>query len=368
MAESVECAVIGAGVVGLAIARTLAVAGHEVVVLEATDAIGSGTSSRNSEVIHAGMYYPKGSLKARFCVPGNRKLRQYMDRRKVDYRMVGKLIVATDESEEAQLETILAKGAVNGVEGLGRISGAEARRLEPEVKCTSALFSVDTGILDTHGLMVSLLGEIEENGGALALKSPVVGGEVVGDGIRLDVGGAEPTGLICRRVVNSAGLGAQKVAAAIAGLPAAAVPPLYLCKGNYFLIGGKQPFSRLVYPVPEHAGLGVHYTLDLAGQGRLGPDVEWTDHEFYEVDPRRGDSFYEAARRYWPGLKDEALRPGYSGIRPKLAPAGAPSADFLIQGRADHGVACLVNLFGMESPALTACLSIAEHVVERLEE
>jgi L-2-hydroxyglutarate oxidase LhgO len=362
MTERIDCAVIGAGVVGLAAARAMALAGYEVVILEAADAIGTGTSSRNSEVIHAGIYYPKDSLKATLCVTGNKRLRTYLAEHGVGHRMVGKLIVATDEDEEAQLDALLKKGLDNHVEGLGRISAAEACALEPALKCTCALLSSSTGILDAHGFMLALQGDVEGLGGALALKSPVIGGEVGDGGILLDVGGDDPCRLLCRCVINSAGLGAQKVGASIAGLPPASIPPIYLCKGNYFFISGRQPFSHLVYPTPPSHSLGVHYTLDLAGQGRLGPDEEWVEAENYDVDPKRGDSFYAAARRYWPGLGDGALRPGYSGIRPKMGPAGEAARDFLIQGPADHGVAGLVCLYGMESPALTAALAIGDYV------
>jgi len=367
MTECLDCAVVGAGVIGLAIARALALAGHEVIVLEAADAIGTGTSSRNSEVLHAGMYYPEGSLKARFCVEGNALLRRYLADHRVDHRLLGKLIVATNDAEEAQLASIQAKGRANGVEQLRLISGAEAHALEPIVRCTAALHSPLTGILDTHGYMVALQGDIEAQGGVVALKSPVLGGEIRDDGIRLSVGGDEPSDILCRRVVNAAGLGAQTLGAALRGLARETVPPLHLCKGNYFLLGGRVPFSRLVYPTPQSAGLGVHFTLDLAGQGRFGPDVEWIDHPHYEVAPNRGDSFYAAIRRYWPEIKDDALRPGFAGIRAKLKPQGQPASDFLIQGPADHGVKGLVNLYGMESPGLTASLAIGAHVAELLQ-
>jgi L-2-hydroxyglutarate oxidase LhgO len=366
MTDTVDCAVIGAGVVGLAAARALAQAGLEVVVLEAAEAIGTGTSSRNSEVIHAGMYYPEGSLKARLCVRGNRLLRRFLAEHGVAHRMTGKLIVATDEAEEAHLAEILAKGAANGVTDLRLIGSGEARAMEPLLTCTAALLSPSTGILDTHGTMLALLGDAEEKGALLALKSPVTGGEVTGDGLLLSVGGDEPCRLLAHRVVNSAGLSAQRIAHSIKGLRGDFIPPLHLCKGNYFLLGGKMPFSRLVYPTPVAAGLGVHYTLDMAGQGRFGPDVEWVEAETYSVDPRRGDGFYEAIRRYWPGLPDGALRTGYAGIRPKLQAPGEAARDFLIQGPAEHGVEGLVNLFGIESPGLTASLAIAERVAEVL--
>jgi L-2-hydroxyglutarate oxidase LhgO len=367
MTDRLDCAVVGAGVIGLAVARALALAGHEVIVLEAADAIGTGTSSRNSEVLHAGMYYPEGSLKARLCVEGHALLRRYLVDHKVDHRLLGKLIVATDASEEAQLEALFAKGAANGVERLIRLCGAEAHALEPAVRCVAALHSPLTGILDTHGYMLALEGDIETHGGVVALKSPVLGGEISDQGILLSVGGDEPSAILCRRVVNAAGLGAQGLGTAIKGLPAETVPPLYLCKGNYFLLSGRVPFARLVYPTPQSAGLGVHFTLDLAGQGRFGPDVEWIDQAHYEVDPRRSDSFYAAIRRYWPDLRDDSLRPGFAGIRTKIKPQGQAAGDFVIQGPAEHGIGGLVNLYGIESPGVTASLAIGTHVAELLQ-
>jgi L-2-hydroxyglutarate oxidase LhgO len=360
-AERIDCAVIGAGVVGLAVARALAMAGREVVVLEAEGAVGTGISSRNSEVIHAGMYYPKGSLKARLCVSGNRLLRRFAAAHGVPYGMVGKLIVATDAEEEAALAAILAKGQDNGVEGLTALSAAEAHGLEPELECRAALLSPSTGIIDSHALMLALQGDAEAHGATVAFKSPVVGGRAGESSTLLDVGGADPMTLEARTVVVSTGLAAPKVAAAL-GLPG--VPPAYLCKGNYFSLTGKTPFSRLVYPVPVAAGLGVHFTLDLGGRGRFGPDVEWVEREDYVVAPRRGDAFYAGIRRYWPGLADGALEPAYAGIRPKIQAPGEAARDFLIHGPQDHGVAGVVVLYGIESPGLTSCLAIAEYVKE----
>jgi L-2-hydroxyglutarate oxidase LhgO len=336
-------------------------AGREVIVLEAENAMGTGISSRNSEVIHAGMYYPAGSLKARLCVRGNRMLRDYAASRGVSHRMTGKLIVATDAAEAAKLDDIAERGRVNGVEGLTPISGAAARELEPDVACVAALLSSATGIIDTHGLMLSLLGEAEGAGASLALKSPVLEGRPVADGMLLAVGGAEPMTLRARRVVLAAGLSAPRLGRAL-GL--ARVPPAYLCKGNYFTLSGRTPFRHLVYPVPVAAGLGVHFTLDLGGRGRFGPDVEWLEAEDYRVDPRRGDSFYAAIRRYWPGLADGALEPAYAGIRPKISAEGEAAADFLIHGPADTGVPGVTALYGIESPGLTSCLAIAEFVRE----
>ncbi|MDR3436911.1 NAD(P)/FAD-dependent oxidoreductase [Telmatospirillum sp.] len=367
MVDRLDCAVIGAGVIGLAVARALALTGREVGVLEAEESIGTGTSSRNSEVIHAGMYYPTGSLKARLCVSGARLLRHYLTEHGVDHRLVGKLIVAADPADEEQLLTILAKGRSNGVEALTLLSRAEVLAIEPEVHCTAALYSPLTGILDTHGYMLALQGDIETNGGFLAFKSPVLSAEQTGQGILLSIGGPEPSRLLCRQVINAAGLGAQAVGRSFAGLPPASVPPLHLCKGNYFLLSGHVPFSHLVYPTPQSDGLGVHFTLDLAGQGRFGPDVEWIDEEAYDVDARRSDIFSAAIRRYWPGLADDALRPGFAGIRAKLRPQGESASDFVIQGPGEHGVAGLVNLYGMESPGLTASLAIGSHVAELLQ-
>lgn len=363
--ERVDCAVIGAGVVGLAAARALALAGRDVVVLEAEGAIGTGISSRNSEVIHAGMYYPTDSLKAVLCVAGNRLLRAYCQSRGVAFRMTGKLVVATGADEEAELAAILDKGRANGVEGLALLSGAEARAMEPELACSAALHSPATGIVDSHALMLSLLGEAEEKGTMVAYRSPVVRGHAaIGEeGVWLDVGGAEPMRLFCRSLVIAAGLHSRRVARSL-GMKA--VPPAHLCKGNYFTLSGRSPFTRLVYPVPARAGLGIHYTLDLAGSGRFGPDVEWVEAEDYRVDPARAPAFEAAIRRYWPGLPEGALSPGYAGIRPKLHAADEPACDFVIQADDEHGVPGVVALYGIESPGLTAALAIGETVRELL--
>lgn len=367
MIEQIDCAVVGAGVVGLAVGRALALAGHEVIVLEAEGTIGSGISSRSSEVIHAGMYYPAGSRKAEFCVDGNRLLRSYLRDHRLPHRMLGKLIVATDPAEEEQLQAILDKGRNNGVDGLEPLSGVQATALEPALSCRSALLSRSTGILDSHALMLSLTADLEAKGGIVALKARVDGAVVTAGGVILSVGGAEPMRLRCRRLVNAAGLGAQKLASAMSGLPAALVPRLLLCKGNYFLLSGRMPFQRLVYPIPESAGIGVHYTVDMAGQGRFGPDVEWTGQADYTVDPDRAEVFYGRIRRYWPGLPDGALRPGYAGLRPKISGPGEAAADFMVQGPEIHGIPGLVNLFGIESPGLTASLALANHVAEVLQ-
>jgi len=358
--------IIGAGAVGLAVARSLALAGQEVVVLETESAIGTGTSSRNSEVIHAGIYYPIGSLKAKLCVAGRRALYPYLAARGVAHRRCGKLIVAAETGEIPGLEKILAQGRANGVDDLRPLSAAQAREMEPELACVAALESPSTGIIDSHGFMLALRGDAEDRGAAIAFRSPVVSARVKNSTIELQVGGAEPTRLAARVVVNSAGLLAPRVAGSIEGFPPALLPPGFYCKGNYFSLSGRSPFSRLIYPAPEAAGLGVHLTLDLAGQARFGPDVEWIDSISYDVDPRRAAGFYGAIRRYWPGLKDGALAPAYSGIRPKIQTQGEPARDFLIQGPRDHGIAGLVNLFGIESPGLTAALAIGEHVRELL--
>lgn len=357
--ETLDCVIVGAGVVGLAIARKLALRGREVVVLERERAIGAGISSRNSEVIHAGMYYPKGSAKARFCVAGNRLLREFAQSHGVPFKMMGKLIVATDEAEEAALGGILKRGLDNGVVNLRAIGGADARAMEPQLNCVSALWSPDTGIIDSHAYMLALQGEAEANDAMIAFQSPVVGGAIDSDGVVLETGGDEPMRVKVRTLIIAAGLEACPVARRI-GLPG--VPANHLCKGNYFSLTGKMPFSRLVYPVPVSAGLGVHYTLDMGGRGRFGPDVEWVEREDYAVDPRRGDSFYAAIRRYWPGLADGVLEPSYAGIRPKISGPAEVAADFVIAGPREHGVPGVVALYGIESPGLTSSLAIADFV------
>jgi L-2-hydroxyglutarate oxidase LhgO len=358
--DRVDCVVIGAGVVGLALARHLALQGREVVVLEAEDRIGTGISSRNSEVLHSGIYYPTGSLKARVCVAGQRALYEYCTAHGVAHRRCGKLIVATDESQIEALGRFWARAEANGVEDLDWLDGAEARHLEPDLCCVAALLSPGTGIVDSHGLMRALRLEAEAAGAAVVLKSPVLGGRPRAEGLEVQVGGAEPLALLSGRVFNCAGLGAQAVARAFAGIRLAAIPALHLAKGNYYSLAAAAPFSRLVYPVPSEGGLGVHLTLDLGGQARFGPDVEWVESEDYDVDPHRAERFYGEVRKYWPGLPDGALQPAYAGIRPKLHGPGEAAPDFLIQREDAHGVPGLVNLFGIESPGLTACLALAE--------
>ncbi|MBL8707544.1 MAG: NAD(P)/FAD-dependent oxidoreductase [Rhodospirillales bacterium] len=367
MTESVECVVVGAGVVGLAIARALALQGREVIVLEAEEAIGTHTSSRNSEVIHAGIYYPAGSLKAKLCVEGKKALYPYCKALGVPFDNCGKLIVACSEAELAGLEKIRKQALANGVDDLTFVEPAVVRQMEPEVQCLGALQSPSTGIIDSHSLMVAYQGEAEAGGTMIAFHSPVASGRVVEGGVELTVGGENPMQLHCRILVNSAGLGAPALGAALQGFPQDHVPPGYLCKGNYFTLSGvKSPFRRLIYPAPEQAGLGVHVTIDMGGQARFGPDVEWVDKMDYNVDPKRSESFYAAIRRYWPGLPDGALAPGYSGMRPKLQKPGEPAKDFMIEGPKDHGVPGVVQLFGIESPGLTASLAIADLVVEKL--
>jgi L-2-hydroxyglutarate oxidase LhgO len=364
--EHVDCAVIGAGVIGLAVARTLARRRRQVVVLEAAEAIGTVTSSRNSEVVHAGLYYPAGSLKATLCVRGRNLLERYLQDHGVDHHRCGKLVVACDANEVADLRALREKAAANGVDDLRWLSAAEANALEPQLRCVAALLSPSTGILDSHGYMLSLLGEAEDHGAALALRSPVTGGAVGDNGILLTVGGSATTILACRQVVNCAGLAAQRVAASIRGVPPESIPRLYYAKGNYFSLSGRAPFRRLIYPVPGPASLGTHYTLDFGGQGRFGPDVEWVERIDYDVDPARAENFYAAIRKYWPDLREGCLHPSYAGIRPKLQAPGEPARDFVIQGPEVHGVAGLVNLYGIESPGLTASLAMADAVAERL--
>jgi L-2-hydroxyglutarate oxidase LhgO len=364
--ESVDCVVVGAGVVGLAVARALALAGREVIVVEAAEGIGTETSSRNSEVIHAGIYYPKGSLMARTCVAGRRLLYAYCAEHGVPHRNCGKLIVATNEAESGRLVEIKTRAEANGVEGMRLLSASEAQALEPNLQCTAALLSPATGIVDSHSYMLALQGDAESNGAMLAFHSPVIGGRATEDGVELEIGGSEPMKLRCRLMVNSAGLHAPALARQIAGMPCEHIPTAYYAKGNYFTLTGRSPFSRLIYPVPVPGGLGVHITVDLGGQAKFGPDVEWISSIDYTVDPHRADKFYDAVRRYWPGLKDGALQPGYAGIRPKIVPAGAPAQDFVIQGPNEHGVPGLINLFGIESPGLTASLALAEEVRARV--
>lgn len=364
--EAVDCVVIGAGVVGLAVARALAMAGREVIVLDSENMIGTGTSSRNSEVIHAGIYYPQNSLKALCCVAGKHLLYDYCESHQVPHRRCGKLIVASDDNQLDTLKGIEQKAINNGVTDLQWLDANDVHELEPALHCVGALLSPSTGIIDSHSLMLAYQGDAEKAGAMLGFLSPIIGGEVMDNGIALDVGGDEAMGLLAQCVVNSAGLYAGEVAHSIRGLNKDSIPPHYYAKGNYYTLATRSPFSRLIYPVPEAAGLGVHVTIDLAGQARFGPDVEWIDGIDYDVDPARADVFYAAIRSYWPDLPDNSIQPGYAGVRPKLQAPGEPAADFVIQGPTEHGVAGLVNLYGIESPGLTASLSIAERVAALL--
>jgi L-2-hydroxyglutarate oxidase LhgO len=368
--DKVDGVVIGAGVVGLAVARALALskagAGKEWLILEAAPAIGTGTSSRNSEVIHAGIYYAKGSLKARWCVQGREMLYAYAQERGVPHQRCGKLIVATQESQVAQLQGIQDKARANGVTDLAWLSAEQAQTMEPALSCLAALHSPSTGIVDSHALMLSYQGDFENAGGMVAFNSPVQSLDCRADGMVLQM--ADGTELMASVVVNATGLTAPWLAKAIQGLPAEHVPTAYFAKGNYFTLSGRSPFSRLIYPVPEAAGLGVHLTIDLGGQAKFGPDVEWVDSpEDLVVNPARGDAFYAEVRKYWPALQDGSLIPGYAGIRPKINAPHEASRDFVLQGPQTHGVPGLVNLFGIESPGLTSSLAIGAAVVEALQ-
>jgi L-2-hydroxyglutarate oxidase LhgO len=374
--DRIDVLVVGAGVVGLACARELARAGHEVVIAECQPQFGTGVSARNSEVIHSGIYYPTGSLKAQLCVRGGRLLYEYCERRGVAYRRCGKLVVATREADVPQLDRLHQRGVANGVEGLGRLSASQAAAIEPELSCAAALASANSGIVDSHGLMTALLGDAEAAGAALAVASRVREAEPCAHGWRVRVrgggSGADSDAdfeLETRWIVNAAGLDAQAVASAMRGFPAERVPPRHLAKGHYFALSGKSPFSRLVYPMPVDGGLGVHVTIDLGGQSRFGPDVEWLPAQAtlghaldYAVDARRSVAFVHEVRRYWPALPEGALQPAYSGIRPKISGPGESPADFRIDGPSAHGCAGVVQLFGIESPGLTSCLAIAERV------
>jgi L-2-hydroxyglutarate oxidase LhgO len=363
----IDCLVIGAGVVGLAVARALALAGREVVIAEAAEGIGTQTSARNSEVIHAGIYYPPSSLKARVCVEGRQRLYRYLEERGLPHKACGKLIVATSASQRPVLEGIAARAIASGVDSVRFIDTAEARAMEPEVACELALLSPETGVVDSHAFMLSLLGECEAAGGSLALNTPISGWRRETEGFRVDFGGDDPATYTVNSVVNSAGHGAPRLLGKLDGFPAAHVPKQSFAKGNYFSLLGKQPFSHLIYPVPEAAGLGIHATIDMAGRVKFGPDVEWVeDDQDLVVDPARAERFYAAIRTYWPGLKDGTLVADYAGIRPKLHGPSEPMPDFRIDGPEVHGVAGLGNLLGIESPGLTSSLAIAELAAERL--
>ncbi|OAJ48667.1 NAD(P)/FAD-dependent oxidoreductase [Pseudomonas marginalis] len=367
MSVDIDCVVVGAGVIGLAIAREMAQAGNEVLVIEAGEAIGIGTSSRNSEVIHAGIYYPPGSLKARMCVEGRHALYAYCASHGVITRRTGKLIVAATDAQVNQLQLLLQRGLENGVDDLRLLDRAQALALEPALQCIAALYSPSTGIVDSHALMLALQGDAEAAGTSIAFHAPLLSACVTADGFLLSVGGETPTALSCRRLINAAGLHAPALARRIEGLSPHTVPQDYLCKGSYFSLAKRVPFSHLIYPAPDTDGLGVHMTVDLGGQARFGPDTQWVDAEDYQVDPDRARGFYAAIRNYWPELPEGSLQPGYSGIRPKISAPGEPASDFLISSRREHDVPGLINLFGIESPGLTSCLAIARHVREMIE-
>lgn len=365
MTDQVQCVVVGAGVVGLAVARALALRGMEVMVLEAADAIGTGTSSRNSEVIHAGLYYPPGSLKARLCVEGRNMLYAYANERGIGHQHCGKLLVATAEEQREGLQSIYERAQANGVTDLRWLDRDQARALEPALECIAALHSPSTGIIDSHGLMLALQGDLENAGGLVVLNSPLAHARIAQEAIELIA--SDDTQLHAQYLINAAGLQAPQLAHAFEGLDPAHIPVARFAKGSYFTLAGKAPFKHLIYPAPEAAGLGVHLTLDLGGQAKFGPDVQWVDSaEDLLVDPRRGDAFYAEVRKYWPALPDGALAPGYAGMRPKIHGPHDPAADFCIQGQATHGIPGLVNLFGIESPGLTSALAIGEHVAQML--
>jgi L-2-hydroxyglutarate oxidase LhgO len=357
-----DCIVIGAGIIGLAVARALVLSGVETVIVEAENAIGTGGSSRNSGVIHAGIYYPKDSLKAKLCVAGRDRLYAYCETHNVPYRRCGKLLVATEKDQLDALRALAARAAANGVADLIYMGKEQAAKLEPALRCEAALLSPSTGIIDTHGLMHAYLGDAANNGATLALNSPVVRGKVTSGGFMLETGGQNPTQIACSILINAAGLQAQDIAGKIEGIDKKTIPPVYYAKGNYFTLAKASPFSRLIYPLPEPGGLGVHLTLDLAGQARFGPDVEWVDAVDYDVPAERGHKFYPSIRAYWPDLPEGALQPGYAGIRPKLVPQGKADGDFILQHSGDHNIKGLVNLYGIESPGITASLAIAETV------
>ena len=369
--DQVDCVVIGAGVVGLAVAREMALQGRETILLERESAFGTISSARNSEVIHAGIYYPKDSLKAKLCVEGNRMLYEYCRTHHVATQPYGKLIVASDDSQLDDLQAILYKAQQNQVPEIKMITGDQAKAMEPELNCAAAVLSASTGIVDSHGFMLSLLGGFEDAGGMIAYQSPLINAKPIGEnakyGFELEIGGADGMKIKTKLLINCAGMSAPAIAKKIEGLKEDQIPKAYFAKGNYFSLSGKSPFKHLIYPIPEPGGLGVHLTLDMGGQAKFGPDVEWLeiDEESqidYTVNPKRGEGFYEAVRRYWPGLKDNALQPDYSGVRAKIVPPNSPAGDFCFNTPKDHGLEGLFNLYGFESPGLTSSLAIAKHL------
>lgn len=369
--DQVDCVVIGAGVVGLAVAREMALQGRETILLERESAFGTISSARNSEVIHAGIYYPKDSLKAKLCVEGNRMLYEYCRAHHVATQPYGKLIVASDDAQLDDLQAILYKAQQNQVPEIKMITGDQAKAMEPELNCSAAVLSASTGIVDSHGFMLSLLGGFEDAGGMIAYQSPLTSAKPIGenakDGFELEIGGADGMKIQTKLLINCAGMSAPAIARKIQSLSEAQIPKAYFAKGNYFSLSGKSPFKHLIYPIPESGGLGVHLTLDMGGQAKFGPDVEWLeiDEESqidYTVNPKRGEGFYEAVRRYWPGLKDNALQPDYSGVRAMIVPPNSPAGDFCFNTPMDHGLEGLFNLYGFESPGLTSSLAIAKHL------
>ncbi|HUV23776.1 MAG TPA: NAD(P)/FAD-dependent oxidoreductase [Gammaproteobacteria bacterium] len=361
--EKADCVVVGAGVIGLAVARALALAGREVIVLEAHDCIGSEISSRNSEVIHAGIYYPAGSLKAMFCVAGRKQLYRYCEAHHVPFKRCGKFIIAAEERQQSELQAIWEKARINGVDDIVFLEQKEMQRREPQIKCVSALWSPSTGVIDSHSYMLALQADLENAGGVVVFDTKVNAGSSADKMLELALqSGDSAFSVAARTVINCAGLGGDILARAIAGIKPEILPVYSYAKGNYFTYAGKSPFTSLIYPLPDEYGLGVHVTHDMAGKLRFGPDVEWVDEINYDVDPRRGETFYAAIRSYWPELADGSLLPAYAGIRPKINHQGAPAVDFVIQGEAEHGVSGLINLFGIESPGLTSSLALADYV------
>ncbi len=369
--DRVDCVVIGAGVIGLAVAREMALQGRETILLERESAFGTISSARNSEVIHAGIYYPKDSLKAKLCVEGNRMLYEYCRTHHVATQPYGKLIVASDESQLDDLQAILYKAQQNHVPDIKLISGEQAKSMESDLQCVAAVLSSTTGIVDSHGLMLSLLGGFEDAGGMIAYQSSLISAKPIGtsaqDGFELEIGGADGMKIQTKLLINCAGMSAPAIAKKIEGLAQEEIPKAYFAKGNYFSLSGKSPFKHLIYPIPEPGGLGVHLTLDMGGQAKFGPDVEWLEiddenHIDYTVNPKRGEGFYAAVRKYWPGLKDNALQPDYSGVRAKIVPPNAPAGDFCFNTPKEHGLEGLFNLYGFESPGLTSSLAIAKYL------
>jgi L-2-hydroxyglutarate oxidase LhgO len=361
-----DAVIVGAGAVGLACAYQLAKSGDSVLVLERANRIGTGVSSRNSEVVHAGFYYPSGSLKAKFCVEGRRAMYQFLREHNVAFEKCGKLFVATEESEIAGIEKYFKQGEINGVENARWITGAEAKALEPQLRAVAAVEYLESGVMDAHGYMDALEGEIEGLGGSVVVNAPFLGATPSAEGYEIRVGGEAPTTITARKLIISAGLGAQKCTDTIEGFPKDRIPRQYLAKGNYFALSTKAPFQRLIYPPPVPGALGTHYRRDLGGVARFGPDIEWIMEENYVVDPSRGDSFYEAIRTFWPGLPDGALTADYAGVRPKIHAQGEPQPDFVLDSPADHGMEGLICLFGIESPGLTSSLAIGAEITKRL--